>query len=1222
MSLKNLYIKYIIGRGIFMKKTLVAICCVITMVLAIPFASYAREASDTTLFINSDSTDIYSNSVKKEMSKTFDSRMELSDMSDWDATGKFVLGDEGIEFGSETVSFVYNEKTFDGKYTVKGELVNKYPAVAKVFFNYQNSKNTYYVSIDAVDGSVVLGKIVSGSDQKLVSLKIPELKISVDGQSTNIEFSIISDKGDNISVDLTVGGNNFKIAENLAVSGAKLTSGKAGVGFEYVEVTDAPIFKNMTVYSLPYEDVSNVSNTIKGKIVSYKDSGDAVLAVAFYEDGNLYDIFTKNISFTKGFNDFTIDIESEKNLLGKEIKYFLFDSLSNVKPLVVTGDNSSYRENGFSDKLEPYYPMSGTYTKTTDEMYDLISGGIYSVLSNSTAKENADRLAVIDMYRKAGFDLTADMSTSVASKIMKNHAPQTYSTLTPKPLMGDYEQSYSIDAPWNNPIPKGNPKTKITSWIDTENKSIVSFQFATVLPKGATSGNGLGIPIIIADENDGFETFAYSYGGSNNPWYNAKGHNVRVPENYSDMLNNISYADRHAVFIDDTTKTSIQTWHTVPSDSPIGYDWATGLIKDFDARSGSFTSIIDLTGMANEDHAGVNAAGIPMDAITLKKSDITDPDSDITHALGAALGTMMKARVYPAYDVDSDMFKDVNAVGCVPYGGIIQLDPSIDLEGIYDKGLLSLPAYKILKAWRDYGLYNVDRSTSGISRGSMLIYTSTKAEDWTANGAKGVAAVEAEMKSFLKGEIGGLSEPVSFYVTIPVVKHTSYDANGDESVTDADASFINENIGEIITMDNVDCDVNKDGEITERDAELVEKYLDAEAPQNPKTYTISGEYLTANQVGVGQHAGVVNITANHATPINFNSERSYQIREGEYYSVAAIPGNGYVFAGWENEELKDIESNVITTKATKDIHYAADFVRAPEVEVTVEKNEDGEGTVYLATGKDNNFYKVTAYGENDEIKYGYGVNDKIKYGNWQCAFKAEPAEGYVFDSWEVTADGNTKTYHSSVLNTYINSDTNIKANFKKANILDKFDTLDTSVWTPVGTNTTMYGNVSNGTLTISGNDLWGKNEYVIINNNASSSGNTTLRVTVTAKKGLQRGLVVFGYNKINEINSNYWIVEIDSTYNEVRLKQRKDGNTTTVAEFIPSITDSLDISRAAHVYVKTTLDGKISVYIYQDDSKYTIVEGYDAGSVVTGYAGLGTANGSGWTYDDFAIIPN
>ena len=1192
-----------------MKKSLVAICCAAALVLAVPFASYAREASDTTIVVNSDSTDIYSDAVRKVYSKDFASLGAYDNINGWKTAGTYTFdGVQGLIFNSATSSAILDAKQFDGKYTVKYSYVNKTETLATAYFNYTDNKNYYSLDVDAYDGLVTLKKVVNSSSTILGSKTIDALKASDSGLSFDFEVSV--DNGDNISAWYVVNGEKVALFENVLVSGNKLTSGKIGVAFNY-NYHNASV-KSVNVYKMPQEDISNVSNTIKGKIVSYKDSGSAQLAVAFYDNGKLEDVFTKKVSLTKGFTDFSIDIKSEKNLVGKDIKYFLFDNLSNIKPLAVSSDVSSYRNDGFSDELEPYYPMFGAYTKTTDEMYNKIANS--TILKNSTDKENADRRAVIDMYREAGFDLTADMSTEVGSKIMANNAPQTYSTLTPKPLMGDYEHTYSIDAPWNNPIPLDNPRTQITSWIDdAKNENVANFNLTTVLPKGATSGNGLGIPMIIADENDGFERFADLY--STNNWINTKGHNVRVPEDYSKQLNDISYADRHAIFIDDTTKTSIQTWHTVPSDSAKGYNWSSGLIRDFDARSGAFTSIIDLTGIGNETHAGVNAAGIPMNAITLKKSDITDENSDITHGLGAAFGAMMKARVYPAYDVDSGAFNNNDAVGCVPYGGIVQLDPSIDLEGIYRAGKLSLPGYKILKAWRDYGLYNIDRSSSEIKRGHMLVYTSVTEADWRGeklkvpykNNAQGSSAVQAEIDAFLEGDaFFGLSgEPVACYVTIPVVKHTSYDANEDGLVDEADISFVNENIAKVIAMDNLECDVNKDGEITSRDAELITKYLNKQYPQTPKTYSISGDYTSANKID-GVNAGIVSITGIHSTA--GSTKRTYQIREGEYYGVAAIPSNGFVFAGWANEELAGETSNIITAKATSSKHYDANFVRAKEIEVVLEKNDDGEGKVFLSADKDAKYVEKT-----------YGLSEDIKYANWQCSFKAEPADGYVFESWEVTSNGATKMYHSSELNVYINADTTIKANFKEVIALDTFDTLN-DAWVPVVGGTNRYYNVSNGKLYVSNQLLFDEPEYIVINNDVVSLGNTTLRTTVEASgRGVNNGIIVFGCNKDA---SNYWEVRINSSSNAITLCQKKNGSMTEVATFIPRETDALDVTDPIDVHIKTTSEGKVSVYIYQGEDKYILVQDYEAGEVIAGNIGLGARHGSGWYFDNFALISN
>ena len=68
--------------------------------------------------------------------------------------------------------------------------------------------------------------------------------------------------------------------------------------------------------------------------------------------------------------------------------------------------------------------------------------------------------------------------------------------------------------------------------------------------------------------------------------------------------------------------------------------------------------------------------------------------------------------VYPATSRDAQVLTSVNPctnhgftnTGIVPYGGIIQLDPDLELAKLH----LSLPAYRILRAMQVYGYYVMD----------------------------------------------------------------------------------------------------------------------------------------------------------------------------------------------------------------------------------------------------------------------------------------------------------------------------------------------------------------------------------------------------------------------------------------------------------------------------------------------------------------------------------
>ncbi len=1179
-----------------MKKSLVVLSLIMAIMLVLPLSSYAWEATDTALYINSDTTDIYSGSFKKVFGKTFSTLDEYTNLSGWSISGDYDFSDtNGMILNSVTSSAIYNANQFDGKYTFKASVVNKMYTDIQLYFNYIDAKNYYSLYIDAYEGNVKLEKVIN-SQKTLVSTKnVSDFKIKSENK---FEFEITSDSGDNISVWYTIDGERKNLFEDITVDGAKLTYGKVGVGFAYNNFNAS--VKSINVYKVYDKDLSNVSNTIDGKIVTYKDAGRALLAVAFYDGTKLVDVFTKNVTLAEGNNDFEIDINSEENLNGKKIKYFLFDDLSNITPLIVANDVSSFRENGFSDVYEPYLPMATASTLSVDDMYTKIAVG-KNVL---TTREKADRLAVLDMYKKAGFDITADLADYLSSDILQNSAPTTFSRLTPKSLTGDYEQSYSVDAPWNNPIPSDNPKTRITSWASDGDYDL-TMQITSTRPKNATSGDGLGMPIIIGKDGDEVETVVAKYDASTTASKTYAG-KIRVPSNYGDLLNNRSTGDRHAIFIDDVTKTALQTWHTVASDSTKGYNWETGLLPNFDARSNASTSVVELTGIGNDRHAGVNAAGIPMDSITLKKSDITDADSDITHALGAALANMMKARVFPAYDMDNGVSKatsEKGITGCVPYGGLIQLDPSLDLEGLYASKKLSLPGYKILKAWRDYGIYNVDRSGSA-NNGHMLLYSSATYEDWKdsnnpelnvpfKNGAQGMEAVSAEINALISGNsYFDLSEAPAFYVTIPVVKYTSYDVNGDGAVTDDDKTTILNNIDEEFTINNEHCDVNMDGVINEDDVNFITRYLGGQVSHKPATYKVSG---------VSSTGGVVNVS--YTTP-----------KHGEYYTVTAVPSNGYEFAGW-NAEYTDVygdaSSNVLVVRAESDASYGAKFKKMPEYSVTFKANDENVGTIAVSSSMKSGTYYSKEYGT-----YTYN-------GNYLCSVLPTPIDGYVFDAWKIDTNGDGVAdveSHSKELSLYINSDMTVTCNFVQVTASDSFSssTLSSKWVTNIETyDKPKFSNIiTSGAMLLKDSSLFNEKKYIILNkDSASGNGILDYNIKVKADAGLDGenyGRIIFGYAS----HDDFWFVDFNST-GQFNLKHISDEK-TPYSSFTPTLENPLDATAYVTVNIVCTKEGTITVKLYQNDAVYEM-DPVDTGKMITGYTGMGTKYASGIYFDDYSV---
>jgi hypothetical protein len=135
----------------------------------------------------------------------------------------------------------------------------------------------------------------------------------------------------------------------------------------------------------------------------------------------------------------------------------------------------------------------------------------------------------------------------------------------------------------------------------------------------------------------------------------------------------------------------------------------------------------------------------------------------------------MKARVYPAVQFDWTIDTFANAVGCVPYGGLMQLDLAIDLESLYKSRKLSLPAFRILQAMQNYGVYQVD-TTGPTDNMDCLIYTAEPAADFATITPPcmkwpGVYAVQGELKKFFNGDpVFHLSSPPRMYLVSPLVQ--------------------------------------------------------------------------------------------------------------------------------------------------------------------------------------------------------------------------------------------------------------------------------------------------------------------------------------------------------------------------------------------------------------------------------------------------------------------
>ena len=108
--------------------------------------------------------------------------------------------------------------------------------------------------------------------------------------------------------------------------------------------------------------------------------------------------------------------------------------------------------------------------------------------------------------------------------------------------------------------------------------------------------------------------------------------------------------------------------------------------------------------------------------LMVQPGEATNATKPIPHAVGGPVGRTWAARVFPATARDAGILTSVNSctgtgytnTGLVPYGGVIQLDPTLNLTEL----TLSLPALRLLQAMQTYGYYVMD-----FGCGDMDIYT-------------------------------------------------------------------------------------------------------------------------------------------------------------------------------------------------------------------------------------------------------------------------------------------------------------------------------------------------------------------------------------------------------------------------------------------------------------------------------------------------------------------
>ena len=892
---------------------------------------------------------------------------------------------------------------------------------------------------------------------------------------------------------------------------------------------------------------SGPESSIKGCVVGYDYEGEYDLYAAFYKDDKLVGADKTVFDISKGNNEFEIVIEQADEFRDCEIKYFLWDNMTPV-----SDKTDYYRLKTFSDKYEPYYPMITAASKSAEEIFDATLPTEFEL----TEAQREARFNVIKMYKEAGFDITRGMG-NLNYNIF--NIPNSWSTLTPKSLTGNYEQSFSVDACFNRKIPEDAPMTE----LNQEVLKLTNMHLAVTNTLTQTGGQGTGIARVIGKETDPVMSLVSRWDES--VYYIQGAALMHVPENISELVNTNPSSDRHAIFIDDTKRIMKHLFKTVPNDNSYPYDIQSGRLPGYDIRGRADSAVVDLTGIGAEGVGSTYASYVVSDGMTIKPNEISNPDVMIEHAVSAAINPVMYGVVYPAMSSDCGDVNNASNFGAVPEGGLICIDKNIDLDALYEGGKLSLPSYKILKAVQEYGLYNVDRSGNSKGYGTVL-YTSTSSSDWENAGderfnvpykgnKQGYVNVNSELEAFFGGdEFFGIGYP-KLYVTIPVVKYAELDVDEDGSINENDMACTAQNVGAEINDTTKKYDINSDSLIDEKDVRVFEAYFEDKAQ-----HLNDDELITVTLKSNDKYNGKI-ITKGAI----FNaSENVYKAKKGTYISFVACGYGDYEFSNW-NGDFSGINESIVTIKADKDYSIGASYKKKNMYNVSVNASEGG--TVLISkNGRD-----YTAPGQQ------YAENTLLY-------IKAVSDDGYILSNWNGDVDGNQE-----IQRVLVTGEIEINAVFEKGYVEDYSDE-----------NWECVTSLPDGAYTVDKENKVIRFNYssfnyspVLINKKLMLAGDWMVSAQMNNTVGMGKdhgGKIIFGYKDKN----NYYYFYLGSNGERAELQQVSNGKTVKLAEYSGGfVFDGVSFTAYPLSVGISYADGKLTVKGYKNGAEITYIDGYE-----------------------------
>jgi hypothetical protein len=354
-----------------------------------------------------------------------------------------------------------------------------------------------------------------------------------------------------------------------------------------------------------------------------------------------------------------------------------------------------------SSGLKAYANMPTAQSTSTATLLSEVNNASASL----TSAETATRQAVMQMYTNWGINPALDYSSD-ESGVLAGLEPQgwaaapAYSASTPISML------FSPDAPYYHTIPAAWPKVVLPSGY------IKTVQVNTHDTNGG-NGDGIGYGEVVATATS--PTLKIT-----SEWYTTAStlvvYSFPMPSNWAASLPGNPAGDSHMIYIDPMNGTFDISYKTTAG--------ANGPDALYAAPPTSLNSL--------GDHGGSTAASFAEPPLLIQPGEAT-ASTPIPHAVGGPVARTWGARVYPAIARDAGMLTSANSctgtgytnTGIVPYGALLQLDPSVNLTTLG----LSLPALRILTAMQTYGYYVMD-----FGCGDMDIYTAVNEAEFEPYG--------------------------------------------------------------------------------------------------------------------------------------------------------------------------------------------------------------------------------------------------------------------------------------------------------------------------------------------------------------------------------------------------------------------------------------------------------------------------------------------------------